>query len=165
MADAIARRLTELLTPVVEGAGAFREGIKTTRAGELGLDVLTEVSRAVSAALDEADPVKGRYTLEVSTPGAERELSTPRHFRRAVGHDVELTVEDTEGAEDTEDTEGAEEAGNTESTEGDGAEAGLTRLTGTVAAADDDSVTLRIDGHERVVSLDDIRQARMVVIF
>ena len=82
-----------------------------------------------------------------------------------MGHDVELTVEDTEGAEDTEDTEGAEEAGNTESTEGDGAEAGLTRLTGTVAAADDDSVTLRIDGHERVVSLDDIRQARMVVIF
>ena len=181
MADAIARRLTELLTPVVEGAGAFLEGIKTTRAGkystvrvlvdlpdgsgELGLDALTEVSRAVSAALDEADPVKGRYTLEVSTPGAERELSTPRHFRRAVGHDVELTVEDTEGAEDTEDTEGAEEAGNTESTEGDGAEAGLTRLTGTVVAADDDSVTLRIDGHERVVSLDDIRQARMVVIF
>lgn len=171
MADAIARRLTELLTPVVEGAGAFLEGIRTTRAGkystvrvlvdlpdgpgELGLDALTEVSRAVSAALDEADPVKGRYTLEVSTPGAERELSTPRHFRRAVGHDVELTVEDTEGAEDAEDTE----------TEDDGAEAGLTRLTGTVAAADDDSVTLRIDGHERVVSLDDIRQARMVVIF
>lgn len=165
MADAIARRLTELLTPVVEGAGAFLEGIKTTRAGkystvrvlvdlpdgpgELGLDALTEVSRAVSAALDEADPVKGRYTLEVSTPGAERELSTPRHFRRAVGHDVELTVEDAESTE----------------TEGDGAEAGLTRLTGTVAAADDDSVTLRIDGHERVVSLDDIRQARMVVIF
>ena len=177
MADAIARRLTELLTPVVEGAGAFLEGIKTTRAGkystvrvlvdlpdgpgELGLDALTEVSRAVSAALDEADPVKGRYTLEVSTPGAERELSTPRHFRRAVGHDVELTVE---GAEDTEDTEGAEDAEDTE-TEDDGAEAGLTRLTGTVAAADDDSVTLRIDGHERVVSLDDIRQARMVVIF
>ena len=180
MADAIARRLTELLTPVVEGAGAFLEGIRTTRAGkystvrvlvdlpdgpgELGLDVLTEVSRAVSAALDEADPVKGRYTLEVSTPGAERELSTPRHFRRAVGHDVELTVEDTEGAEDAEDTEGAEDAEDTE-TEDDGAEAGLTRLTGTVAAADDDSVTLRIDGHERVVSLDDIRQARMVVIF
>ena len=171
MADAIARRLTELLTPVVEGAGAFLEGIRTTRAGkystvrvlvdlpdgpgELGLDALTEVSRAVSAALDEADPVKGRYTLEVSTPGAERELSTPRHFRRAVGHDVELTVEDAESTESTESTE----------TEDDGAEAGLTRLTGTVAAADDDSVTLRIDGHERVVSLDDIRQARMVVIF
>ena len=180
MADAIARRLTELLTPVVEGAGAFLEGIKTTRAGkystvrvlvdlpdgpgELGLDALTEVSRAVSAALDEADPVKGRYTLEVSTPGAERELSTPRHFRRAVGHDVELTVEDTEGAEDAEDTEGAEDAEDTE-TEDDGAEAGLTRLTGTVAAADENSVTLRVDERERTLALDDVRRARMVVIF
>ena len=154
MADAIARRLTELLTPVVEGAGAFLEGIKTTRAGkystvrvlvdlphgpgELGLDALTEVSRAVSAALDEADPVKGRYTLEVSTPGAERALSTPRHFRRAVGHDVELVVED------------------------DGVDA---VLTGTVTAADEDSVTLQADGRERVLALDDVRQARMVVIF
>lgn len=154
MADAIARRLTELLTPVVEGAGAFLEGIKTTRAGkystvrvlvdlpdgpgELGLDALTEVSRAVSAALDEADPVKGRYTLEVSTPGAERALSTPRHFRRAVGHDVELVVED------------------------DGVDA---VLTGTITAADEDSVTLQADGRERVLALDDVRQARMVVIF
>ena len=154
MADAIARRLTELLTPVVEGAGAFLEGIRTTRAGkystvrvlvdlpdgpgELGLDALTEVSRAVSAAVDEADPVKGRYTLEVSTPGAERALSTPRHFRRAVGHDVELVVED------------------------DGVDA---VLTGTVTAADEDSVTLQADGRERVLALDDVRQARMVVIF
>ena len=154
MADAIARRLTELLTPVVEGAGAFLEGIRTTRAGkystvrvlvdlpdgpgELGLDALTEVSRAVSAALDEADPVKGRYTLEVSTPGAERELSTPRHFRRAVGHDLEVTVE-VDGADVT--------------------------LTGTVVAADEDSVTLMIDGRQRVLALRDVRQARMVVIF
>mgnify|MGYP000846573266 FL=1 len=154
MADALARSLTELLAPVVEGAGAFLEGIETTRAGkystvrvlvdlpdgpgDLGMDALTEVSRAVSTALDEADPVKGRYTLEVSTPGAERALSTPRHFRRAVGHDVELVVED------------------------DGVDA---VLTGTITAADEDSVTLQADGRERVLALDDVRQARMVVIF
>ena len=154
MADALARSLTELLAPVVEDAGAFLEGVETTRAGrystvrvlvdlpdgpgDLDLDALTEVSRAVSAALDEADPVKGRYTLEVSTPGAERELSTPRHFRRAVGHDVELVVED------------------------DGVDA---VLTGTITAADEDSVTLQADGRERVLALDDVRQARMVVIF
>ena len=92
----------------------------------------------MSAAVDEADPVKGRYTLEVSTPGAERALSTPRHFRRAVGHDVELVVED------------------------DGVDA---VLTGTITAADEDSVTLQADGRERVLALDDVRQARMVVIF
>ena len=106
--------------------------------GDLGMDALTEVSRAVSTALDEADPVKGRYTLEVSTPGAERELSTPRHFRRAVGHDVELTVE------------------------GGGADV---VLAGTVAAADENSVTLRVDERERTLALDDVRRARMVVIF
>ena len=154
MADALARSLTELLTPVVEEAGAFLEGVETTRAGrystvrvlvdlpdgpgDLDLDALTEVSRAVSAAVDGADPVKGQYTLEVSTPGAERELSTPRHFRRAVGRDVELMVKD------------------------DGVDA---VLTGTVTAADEDSVTLQADGRERVLALDDVRQARMVVIF
>ena len=154
MADALARSLTELLTPVVEEAGAFLEGVETTRAGrystvrvlvdlpdgpgDLDLDALSEVSRAVSAAVDEADPVKGRYTLEVSTPGAERALSAPRHFRRAVGHDVELVVED------------------------DGVDA---VLTGTITAADEDSVTLQADGRERVLALDDVRQARMVVIF
>ena len=154
MADALARSLTELLAPVVEDAGAFLEGVEMTRAGrystvrvlvdlpdgpgDLDLDALSEVSRAVSAAVDEADPVKGRYTLEVSTPGAERALSTPRHFRRAVGHDVELVVED------------------------DGVDA---VLTGTVTAADEDSVTLQADGRERVLALDDVRQARMVVIF
>ena len=154
MADALARSLTELLAPVVEDAGAFLEGVETTRAGrystvrvlvdlpdgpgDLDLDALSEVSRAVSAAVDEADPVRGQYTLAVSTPGAERELSTPRHFRRAVGHDVELVVED------------------------DGVDA---VLTGTVTAADEDSVTLQADGRERVLALDDVRQARMVVIF
>ena len=154
MADALARSLTELLAPVVEDAGAFLEGVETTRAGrystvrvlvdlpdgpgDLDLDALTEVSRAVSAAVDGADPVKGQYTLEVSTPGAERELSTPRHFRRAVGHDVELVVED------------------------DGVDA---VLTGTITAADEDSVTLQTDGRERALALDDVRQARMVVIF
>ena len=152
MADALARSLTELLTPVVEDAGAFLEGVETTRAGrystvrvlvdlpdgpgDLDLDALTTVSRAVSAAVDEADPVRGQYTLEVSTPGAERELSTPRHFRRAVGRDVELMDDGVDAV-----------------------------LTGTVTAADEDSVTLQADGRERVLALDDVRQARMVVIF
>lgn len=107
-ATALHERLTELLEPVVAQAGLFLERIETTRAGkysvvrvfvdlpdgpgDLDLDRLGEVTAAVSQALDEADPVKGQYTLEVSTPGAERELSTPRHFRRAVGHDAEVST-------------------------------------------------------------------------
>lgn len=100
--------LTELLAPVVQGTGLFLERVEVTRAGrfstvrvvvdlldgpgDLDLDGLTEVTQAVSSAMDEADPVKGQYQLEVSTPGAERELTTPRHWRRAVGHDVEVTA-------------------------------------------------------------------------
>ena len=108
MAEPLAHRLSELLVPVVEAAGLHLESVETTRAGkystvrvivdlpdgpgDLDLDRLTEVTRAVSDAVDEADPVKGQYTLEVSSPGAERELSTARHFRRAVGHDVRITT-------------------------------------------------------------------------
>ena len=46
------------------------------------------LTRRVSRLLDEHDPVPGRYTLEVSSPGLERPLRTPAHFRRAVGAEV-----------------------------------------------------------------------------
>ena len=90
--DALARSLTDLLAPIVNDAGLHLESVETTRAGkysvvrvfvdlvdgpgDLDLDALGPVTAAISQALDEADPVKGQYTLEVSTPGAERELST-----------------------------------------------------------------------------------------
>ena len=60
--------------------------------GDVGVDDIAGAARAISEALDRDDPVRGRYTLEVSSPGAERELSAPRHFRRAVGRDVRLTT-------------------------------------------------------------------------
>ena len=82
-ADALARSLTDLLAPVVADAGLHLEGVETTRAGrysvvrvlvdladgpgDLDIDALGPVTAAVSQALDEADPVKGQYTLEVST--------------------------------------------------------------------------------------------------
>ncbi|WP_312397525.1 ribosome maturation factor RimP [Kocuria sp.] len=57
----------------------------------LNLDRLAEVSRAISAALDEHDPVPGPpYELEVSTPGATRELENPRHWKRNVGRLVRI---------------------------------------------------------------------------
>lgn len=150
MADALAHRLTELLTPVVEGKGLHLEGVRTTRAGrysvvrvlvdlpdgpgDLDLDALGPVTAAVSAALDQADPVRGRYTLEVSTPGAERPLTTPRHFRRAVGHHATLTT-----------------AAQT--------------LTGTVTSADETSVTLDVDGTTHTIAYPDVTGAQMVVTF
>lgn len=49
---------------------------------------LADVNRLISPILDQHDPIPGRYTLEVSSPGIERKLATVDHFRRAVGEQV-----------------------------------------------------------------------------
>jgi ribosome maturation factor RimP len=54
--------------------------------------LLAKVNRLVSPILDEHDPVPGRYTLEVTSPGVERNLSRPEHYQRAVGEDVVLKM-------------------------------------------------------------------------
>ena len=95
MTDALASTLVELLTPVAADAGLLLETVEVVRAGrhstvrvvvdlpdgrgDVGVDDIAVAARAISEALDRADPIKGRYTLEVSSPGAERELSAPRH--------------------------------------------------------------------------------------
>lgn len=102
--------------PVVEEAGLFLESVTTTQAGKqtvvritvdldedavgsLDSDTLGEVSRAISAALDEDDVVGGRYTLEISTPGTSRPLTEPRHFKRARTRLVTLRLRDGGTAE------------------------------------------------------------------
>ncbi len=58
--------------------------------GGIALDVIARLSRLISRALDAHDPIPGRYTLEVSSPGLERPLRTPDHFRRAAGSAVRV---------------------------------------------------------------------------
>jgi ribosome maturation factor RimP len=60
--------------------------------GGVNLEALSDATRAVSAALDEIDPIPGRYTLSVSSPGVERRLRTPGHFSRAVGEAVTIRI-------------------------------------------------------------------------
>jgi ribosome maturation factor RimP len=60
------------------------------RDGGVDLAALAAVTRAVSRALDEIDPITQRYTLEVTSPGVERPLRTPDQFRRAVGEVVKV---------------------------------------------------------------------------
>lgn len=105
--------------------------------GSLGSDLLGEVSREISAALDEQDTVPGRYTLEVSTPGVARPLTTPRHFRRSQGRLVNLT--------------------RTTAATGDG---GRAEITGRVLRADESAVVLRLEGdQELTLPYDQIERA------
>lgn len=104
--SAQAARIAEALRPAVTGAGLHLEEATVGRAGRRAVvrvvidlvdgpggvdsDTLANVSRAISKVLDDVDLVQGAYTLEVSTPGAERPLTEPRHFRRAIDHLVEI---------------------------------------------------------------------------
>ena len=97
----IPERVTELLEPVITQLGAELVDIEWTGGtlrvlvddpdgddGRIDTAKLTRVNRAVSPVLDEEDPIPGRYTLEVSSPGIERRLSKPAHYTRAIGEDV-----------------------------------------------------------------------------
>lgn len=56
--------------------------------GAVGVEELSRLSRRLSAELDAADMIDGRYVLEVSSPGLERKLLRPEHFAGAVGERV-----------------------------------------------------------------------------
>ena len=107
---AVVPRLLELLTPVVAGTGHDLEDLAVTPAGRrrvvrmvvdkdggTSLDDVADVSRAVSDALDDIDArepalLGGAYVLEVSSPGVDRPLTAPRHWRRNVGRLVTATL-------------------------------------------------------------------------
>ena len=99
-------KVTELLADVVADAGCDLEGVTVSAAGRrsvvkvivdsdagLGLDEVAALSRSVAAALDAAPGVAdAAYTLEVTTPGVDRPLTLPRHWRRARGRKVAVAL-------------------------------------------------------------------------
>lgn len=104
-------RVRDAIAPAVRAAGLFLEDVtvhpagkrtlvrvtvdlEADRTGSLDLDQLAEVSRAVGAALDESDVVRGEHVLEVSSPGTDRPLTEPRHFARARGRLVAFVLTD-----------------------------------------------------------------------
>lgn len=98
-------RIVALLTPVVRSARLELEDVEVRAAGRrrvvrvlvdgergVSLDEIAEVSRSVSDALDATDALGEQpYTLEVSSPGVDRPLTLPRHWRRNVGRLVAVT--------------------------------------------------------------------------
>lgn len=96
--DVVARVLP-LVEPLVVGEGLELVDVQLAggslqifvdRPGGLDLEAISLLSRRISDVLDENDPVPGRYVLEVSSPGLERPLRRPDHFRRFVGTTVSV---------------------------------------------------------------------------
>jgi ribosome maturation factor RimP len=106
------QRLLELLEPVVAPTGHDLEDVTVSAAGRrsvvrvvvdkdggVSLDDVADVSRAVSDALDELDASEpgalgASYVLEVTSPGVDRPLSAPRHWRRNAGRLVRADLAD-----------------------------------------------------------------------
>lgn len=107
--------LTELLDPVVGGAGFVLEKVTVTPAGRrrvvrvvvdlpedavgaMSLDQAADVTRAVSTALDDAGAFGEQpYLLEVGSPGVDRPLTEPRHWRRSRTRLVQVDVTGEDG--------------------------------------------------------------------
>ncbi len=62
--------------------------------GTVSLDDCASASRLISPLLDLHDPFPGEYSLEVSSPGLERALKTPEHYRLCVGETLKITLQD-----------------------------------------------------------------------
>ena len=107
MPDDLLARIRPVINEVTEFAGMElvhlefrREGMGLVlrlyidKDGGVTLDDCALISRQVSTRLDVDDPIQGRYTLEVSSPGMDRPLSRDRDFERFAGHRVRLTTHD-----------------------------------------------------------------------
>ena len=104
-----AHPLDKLLTPVIEGMGyevvrimtigvqnpTLQIMIEPQDQRNLNVDDCAKVSRAISAILDEKDPISGEYTLEVSSPGIDRPLTKPQHFARFAGYEAKIETAET----------------------------------------------------------------------
>jgi ribosome maturation factor RimP len=137
------------LRVLVDRPGVPTEGEVAGQAAPLDLDTITEATRAVSTELDRIEAaggpaaavLRGQYTLEVSSPGLERPLRRPEHWRGAIG--------DTASVKSTTRTP-------------DGTLGEAVRRHGVVLAVDDDGVDLEFDGAREHVAYTDIVQARTV---
>jgi ribosome maturation factor RimP len=153
---ALRARLVQLLGPVVEGAGLDLEDVDVTPAGRrsivrvvvdrdggVPLDDVAQVSRVVSDSLDGLDAAEpgllgASFVLEVSSPGVDRPLTTPRHWRRSTGRLVRATLRD-----------GGEVTGRVRSADGEA----------------DGAVLLDVDGDQRPLPYAELVQGSVQVEF
>ena len=152
-------RLVRLLEPVVHAMNMDLEGIRVTAAGRrrvlrvvvdadggVSLDDIALASRELSVKLDSSTEMGEQpYTLEVSSPGVDRPLTQPRHWRRAIGRLVVVPLsQQTAGHEN----------GN-----------GAATAEGRVVGSSERGVTLERDGVTREYQYAELGPGRVQVEF
>jgi ribosome maturation factor RimP len=106
------------------------------KVGGVGHDDCERMSREVGTLLDVHDLIPHHYSLEVSSPGLDRPLSTPAHFQRFAGHRAKVRLK--AGVE------------------------GRRNFTGAILSADEGRVLLEVDGQEHALPLADLERATLV---
>ena len=153
-----AERIVGLLEPAVAALGMDLEDVKITSAGRrrllrivvdadggVSLDDIALASRELSATLDRAAAMgEASYTLEVSSPGVDRPLTEPKHWRRAVGRVVSAPLRPQPGTPAT-----APDA----------------TVTGRVAGADSSGVRIDVDGASREFGYSELGPGRIQIEF
>ncbi len=159
-----AERLGRLLAPVISAAGMDLESVRVVKAGRRrllrvvvdadggpSLDDIALLSRSLSKQLDNSEVMgDAAYTLEVSSPGVDRPLTEPRHWRRAAGRLVRAPL--------------TKEPGQPCASAGPGS-AAPGSVQGRVVTADEAGVTLDIDGQRRTFGYPELGPGQVQVEF
>lgn len=144
-----AKQIEELLEPGVNALGYELLGLEFLSQGRhsvlrlyidrpdgITVEDCERVSHQVSGVLEVEDPIKGQYTLEVSSPGLERPLFKPEHFERFIGEQVQLRlVRPLDGRR---------------------------KFKGRLLGLRDGSVVIELDGQELMLPWEDIDKAHLV---
>ena len=147
--DSTRQALLAMLEPALAESGYDVEGVEVSSAGrrsvvrvlvdsEVGvtLDDIAAATRLVSNLLDDSDVLgEAPYTLEVTSPGIDRPLRLPRHWRRNVGRLVRVSSNEA------------------------------APVTGRIRSADEDHAVLDVDGSEQEIRYADVAKARVEVEF
>lgn len=145
-------QIRTLITPAVQamdcelwGVEYLTQGRNVTlrvfieKEGGVLVDDCEQVSRQVSAVLDVEDPIQSAYTLEVSSPGVDRQLFEAAHYEQYLGADLKIRLRMNLD--------------------------GRRNFSGKLVAIEDDEVVLHKDDEEFVFPLESIEKAQIVPTF
>ncbi len=142
------QKLITISEPVLKDLGYdliwldFKSGIlqilaENPKTGNLSLDDCTAISKVLSPVLEVEDPISGAYTLEVSSPGIDRPLVRPEDFRKFLGFEAKVELDE--------------------------AIEGRKRFRGLIRDEKDGTIVIETDTGNATLDLNDVRKARLVL--